>query len=310
MIGPAIVGPRFVLCEVKTTVGALAQPPGACGLVHFHDAMTDAPPCLTLLTDFGYEAGFVGTLHLVAYSISPAARVIDLDHSIPHGDVRLGALRLERAVRLLPPGVHVGVVDPGVGSARRPVALRAGGRLFVGPDNGLLVWAADAAGGVEEAVVLDDEQWFLEGRAKTFDGRDVFVPVAAHLLRGASLSEVGTRCEPGGLVRLERPVARLRGDGALEAEVLQVDGFGNVQLSASRPVVEELGARAGDPLVVDWSGKRLHAVFGTAFSDVGIGETVLLLDSDGCLACSVNGGRGDALLDARPGSLVRVARPR
>jgi S-adenosylmethionine hydrolase len=278
--------------------------------VHFGDAMTDPAPCLTLLTDFGYEAGFVGALHLVACSIAPRARVIDLDHTIPRGDVRLGALRLERAVRLLPPGVHVGVVDPGVGSARRPLALRAGRLVFVGPDNGLLVWAGDAAGGIEEAVVLDDERWFLEGRARTFDGRDVFVPVAAHLLSDASLEEVGTRCDPAGLVRLERPVARLVEDGVIEAEVVQIDGFGNVQLSAGRRLVDGLGARPGDPLVVEWAGRRLHAVFGGAFADVGAGEAVLLVDSDGCLALSVNGGRADALLDARPASLVTVARPR
>ncbi|MGC9963210.1 MAG: SAM-dependent chlorinase/fluorinase, partial [Acidimicrobiales bacterium] len=120
-----------------------------------------------MTTDYGCGAGFVGTLHAVAYRIAPRVAVIDLDHSVPPQDVRLGALRLERFLRIAPAGVHVGIVDPGVGGNRRPVAITAGDHAFVGPDNGLLPWAAEAAGDGIRVVVLDRPELWLEGRSRT-----------------------------------------------------------------------------------------------------------------------------------------------
>jgi S-adenosylmethionine hydrolase len=145
------------------------------------------------MTDYGCGAGFVGTLHAVAFRIAPDVRVIDLDHSVPPQDIRLGALRLERFMAYAPPGVHVGVVDPGVGGVRRAVAITAGPHAFVGPDNGLLTWAMEAtSAGDTRAVVLDRPGFWLEHPSRTFDGRDIFVPVAAHLSHGVPLDDVGT----------------------------------------------------------------------------------------------------------------------
>jgi S-adenosylmethionine hydrolase len=268
--------------------------------------VSDPQRCLTLLTDYGYQAGFVGTLHAVAFRIAPRAAVIDLDHSIPPGNVRLGALRLERLARVLPSGVHVAVVDPGVGGARRPVAVQAGDHVFVGPDNGLLIWGAEAVGGIGAAVVLDDQSYFLEARARTFDGRDIFVPVAAHLLEGTPFAEVGSSIDPLGLVRIERPVTRRRPDGSLDLEVVQVDGFGNVQFGAGRANVTDLGL--GDRLVIDCDGSRIPVRFGSTFTDVDPGAGVLLLDSDGQLAFSVNGGRADSMLPVTLGGRVVIRR--
>ncbi len=265
------------------------------------------PACLTFLTDYGYEAGLVGTLHAVAFEMAPHARVIDLDHTVPAGNVRAGAIRLEHLSPYLPSGVHVAIVDPGVGSARRPVAISAGNgsHLFVGPDNGLLVFAAEASGGISEAVVLDDERYFLSKRSRTFDGRDVFVPVSAHLLNGSRLPEVGSAIDPATLVRLERPSVRRSADGAVEVEVIQIDGFGNVQLGAGASVVEQLGLRPRSAVDVEvgtgsleLAPRHVEAIYGETFSDVARGEALLLLDSDGQLAFSVNGGRGDRLLGA------------
>jgi len=268
----------------------------------------DRTACITLLTDYGLEAGFVGALHAVAFGLAPSAAVIDLDHSVPRGEVRVGAWRLEHLTRLVPGGVHVAVVDPGVGSSRLPIALRAGGRLFVGPDNGVLIWAAEAGGGIEEAVVLDDETYFLPDRARTFDGRDVFVPVACRLAEGATVADVGSAIDPLDLVRLERPAARRLLDGSLETEVVQVDGFGNVQLGASQADLGALGLSAGDQFAVESGRERVVATAGSTFSDVGPGEAVLLLDSDGQLALARNGGRADALLPAALGGRVLVRR--
>ncbi len=271
---------------------------------------TDDVECLTLLTDYGLEAGFVGALHAVAFQIAPRARLIDLDHSVPPGDVRLGALRFERFARFLAVGAHVGVVDPGVGGPRRPIAIAVNGHFFVGPDNGLLVWAAERLGSNHRAVVLDRQECHLAEKSRTFDGRDIFVPVAAHLVRGAAFDAVGSPIEPGDLVRLKRPFVSHERDGSLVVEVLQFDGFGNVQFSAGAEEARLLGLRVGDPIAIARVGTRdeLPATYGAAFSDVAPGDTVLLLDSDGQLALSVNGGRADAVLDVSLGTRVRIAR--
>jgi S-adenosyl-L-methionine hydrolase (adenosine-forming) len=264
--------------------------------------------CMTLTTDYGHGSGFVGTLHAVAFRIAPALRVIDLDHDVPAHNVRLGGLRMERFMRLAPSGVHVGVVDPGVGGGRRAVAIEVGAHAFVGPDNGLLTWATEACGASGmRAVVLDKEEYWLEPRSRTFDGRDVFVPVAAHLARGADLAHVGSEIDPGTLVRLDRPVARLRSRTEAEVEVLQVDGFGNVQLSGGDEMAAALGLRAGDRLELSLGGAAgVEATYAATFSDVGEGAAAVLLDSDGCLALSVNRGRADSLLGT--GHLVTIKR--
>ncbi|MGB9112151.1 MAG: SAM-dependent chlorinase/fluorinase [Acidimicrobiales bacterium] len=268
------------------------------------------PLCLTLLTDYGPETGFVGALHTVAFNIAPDAHVIDLDHSLPPGNVRLGALRLERFARLLPVGAHVGVVDPGVGGTRRPIAIAAGNHYLVGPDNGLLIWAAERLGGIDRVVLLDDPRYHLGKRSRTFDGRDIFVPVAAHLLSGTRLEEVGSPIAPDHLKRLERPVAITSRDGSLFVEVLQVDGFGNVQFGANADDVARLGLREGDRVMIALAdgGPAVAAIYGATFGDVPRGETVMLLDSDGQLALSVNGGRADAVFDEPQGTFARISR--
>ncbi len=267
------------------------------------------PLCLTLLTDYGLEAGFVGALHAVAFNIAPQASVIDLDHSVPPGNVRLGAIRLERFARLLPVGAHVGVVDPGVGGARRPIAIAAADHFLVGPDNGLLIWAAERFGGIDRVVVLDEPRYHLGDKSRTFDGRDVFVPVAAHLLCGARLEEVGSPIASDHLERLERPVPTTEGEGSLRVEILQVDGFGNVQFGAKAEDIAALGLREGDrvQIAIARGGAQVSAVYGATFGDVPRGEAVVLIDSDGQLALSVNGGRADAVFDAQPGTFARFS---
>lgn len=265
----------------------------------------DVPPppaygCLTLTTDYGYAGGFVGALHAVAFSIAPSVTVIDLDHLVPPQDVRLGALRLERFARFAPAGVHVGVVDPGVGSSRRAVAISAGHHVFVGPDNGLLVWAAEASAAELRAVELDRPEIFLEPRSRTFDGRDVFVPVAARIASGLDLFEAGSEIEPASLVRLERPSTTDLGDGSYELDVLQVDHFGNLQLSGDESTARALGLAAGDGVTVFAGRAVVEARYGRTFDEVPKGGAVVLVDSDGCLALSVNCGRADALVGTPP----------
>jgi S-adenosyl-L-methionine hydrolase (adenosine-forming) len=263
--------------------------------------------CMTLCTDYGYEAGFVGVLHAVAFAIAPRLPVIDLDHSVPPQNVRLGALRLERVLRFVPPGAHVAVVDPGVGGSRRAVAVESGDRVFIGPDNGLLPWAVEASGGSDRAVLLDREQFWLSGRSRTFDGRDIFVPVAAHLCAGTDLLDVGTEIDPSGLISLERPRVTWIRDDTVELEAIQVDGFGNVQLYADAGVSDALGLSGGlFARVTTAAGHAYWARFGETFAVVDRGELVMLVDSDGCLALSVNSGRADTVLGVAQGDILRI----
>jgi S-adenosylmethionine hydrolase len=241
---------------------------------------------VTFLSDYGPGDEYVGVVHGVIASIAPDARIIDLGHGVPPQEVRTGARRLARSLPFVPAGVHLAVVDPGVGGSRRAVALRAGDRWLVGPDNGLLLDAASRCGGVSAAYDVGESPWRLEPVSATFHGRDIFAPVAAHLALGETPSGA---FDPAGLVRLERPVASEGG-----AIVLEVDGFGNLRLDAP----------AGTP------AERVngHAVVNArTFGDVAPGALLLYADSDGGLALAVNGGSAAALLGVRAGDELRLA---
>lgn len=255
--------------------------------------------CLGFLTDYGLEDGFVAVCHGVVTSIVPDARIVDISHLIPAYDVRRGAMVLARAAPYLDPAVVVAVVDPEVGGDRRAVAVEAESSVLVGPDNGLLLPAAEALGGIRRAVVLDRAELFLQPVSATFHGRDMFAPVGAHLLAGAELTDVGTPTDPDGLVGLPQPHVFIRIDG-LEAEVVDVDHFGNLQLAASW---RDLDIDLGKPLDVD--GHR--AVTGRQFASVPVGELVVYADSDGRVAIAVNGGHAARRLEVTRGTTVRIA---
>src|SRR5690349_16368912 len=189
---------------------------------------------LSFLTDYGLEDGFVAACHGVSARIAPHAGIIDVTHLIPPGDIRRGAAVLAQTVPYLPPAVHVAVVDPGVGTARRGIAVAAGDSVFIGPDNGLLSWAVAEAGGATEAVSLTNRALWLDTATATFHGRDIFMPAAAHLAAGVPLARAGDQLDVGGLVTLPRPTSRIT-DGRIDAEVLTVDRFGNAQLSVTGP---------------------------------------------------------------------------
>src|SRR5438477_3375695 len=186
---------------------------------------------ITFLTDFGLEDDFVGTCHGVIARIAPDVRVLDITHGIRPGRVLQGALMLANTLAYMPLGVHLAVVDPGVGGVRRPLALRDGdGRLYVGPDNGLLLPAVDRFGGVAAAHELANPTYALEHVSRTFHGRDLFSPAAAHLALGVEPAELGPPIDPDALARLDIPEPDLSG-GRIVATVLYVDRFGNVQLN-------------------------------------------------------------------------------
>ncbi|GAA1634192.1 S-adenosyl-l-methionine hydroxide adenosyltransferase family protein [Catellatospora bangladeshensis] len=253
---------------------------------------------ISFTTDYGLSDGFVAACHGMIARGAPETRIIDVTHLIAPGDITRGAAVLAQTVPYLPDAVHLAVVDPGVGTVRRPVLLRTPRGLLVGPDNGLLVWAAQALGGITAAYELASADWFAPDVSRTFHGRDVFAPVAARLARGADPADAGPALALDELVQLPDPVVAL-GDGWLEAEVLTVDRFGNVQLAAAGAALEQLP----DRLTV--GGCR--AVRGSTFADAPSGGLVVYADSADRVAIAVNGGRAAVMLAVTPGDIIRIS---
>lgn len=252
---------------------------------------------ISLITDYGLSDVFVAACHGAIARLAPAVRVIDVTHFVPPGDVARGAAMLAQAVPYLPVAVHVAVVDPGVGTARRGVAVEAHGGVLVGPDNGLLPWAVDALGGAVRAVELTEPAWFASTVSRTFHGRDVFAPVAARVAAGADLSGAGPAIDPAGLVRLPDPVLAV-GEGWVEAEVMMVDRFGNVQLTARGEDISAFGERL--------SVGGINAVRGATYADATGGGLVVYVDSADRVAVAVNGGRAAVVLGVTPGDVLRL----
>ncbi len=261
---------------------------------------------MSFLTDYGLEDGFVAACHGVAARIAPAARVIDITHLVPPGDVRRGAAVLAQTVSYLPPAVHVAVVDPGVGTARRAVAVAAGDSIFVAPDNGLLSWAVDALGGAQTAVHLTNGELWLNPVSATFQGRDIFMPVAAHLASGVELSAAGDEVDFADLVALPAPTSRLH-DGEAEGEVMSVDRFGNVQLSIPAADAGRLGIGIGSSLVVRCGRRQLTVPYLDTFAAGAPGEIVAFTDSAGLISLAINAGDAAEQLGLPPGAHVRLA---
>ena len=262
---------------------------------------------VTFTSDYGLEDNFVGVCHGVMARVAPRVRVIDVTHAVAPQDVRHGAVVLAQAVPYLPPAVHLAVVDPAVGTERGMVAVQAGGQLLVGPDNGLLGWAAEALGGVDRVHALQNPAYRLEPVSRTFHGRDVFAPAAAHLAAGVDPAELGPEVDPDRLVRLEPSTSRVEG-GQLHGSVLLVDHFGNLALDLRRGELERVGVAIGDPVDVRVGGQTHRLPFAETFGSVPAGRLVLHEDSFGWLAVAVNQGRAAERLRARPGDPVVVAR--
>ena len=260
---------------------------------------------VTFLSDFGLQDDFVGTCHGVIKRIAPETQIIDITHGIPPQHVLQGALVLANTVPYMPVGVHLAVIDPGVGSARRALALRDHeGRLYVGPDNGLLIPAADRAG-IEAAHELASPEYALDSISRTFHGRDLFAPAAAHLSRGVELGALGPPLDPDALVRLDLPEPDL-GPERIAATVLYVDAFGNIALNVTREHVSEIGIVPGTQVELELGGERFYAVAARTFADARPGDVMLYEDSYRNMSVAISGGNAGEMLHARPGQSLRI----
>ena len=260
---------------------------------------------ISLCTDYGCADGFVAACHGVIARIASHARVLDVTHAITPGDVRHCSAVLADTVPWLPPAVHVAVVDPGVGTARRGVALLSGDAVLVGPDNGLLVPAAQSLGGIRAAYELVEPSYRLSAVSATFHGRDVFAPAAAHLACGVSPDALGPAIDPTSLVTLPAPVCQVDGN-RIRAEVVTVDHFGNVALAAGAAELAAIGLWAGASVTLRWPAGEQRVLVGVTFGDVAQGELILLVDSAGHLAVSRRAGSAAHHTGLQPGAVVEL----
>ncbi len=256
---------------------------------------------VTLMTDFGLKDGNVSVMKGVILGIAPHARIVDISHQISPQNVAEAALILFRSAPYFPDGtVHVVVVDPGVGTARRPIAARLGEQMFVGPDNGVLtMWLeyVEGRGWPVEIVHANKAEYWLGDVSHVFHGRDVFAPVAAHLAGGVPLRQVGTPI--GDAVRLQFPRPQSTEKG-LRGEVIHIDHFGNISTNIR---YEHLGEPGG--VIVRLCGVEIHGMVHT-FGERPVGELIALYGSTGNLIVSVVNGSAAQRLGAKPGDLVEV----
>lgn len=260
---------------------------------------------VTFMSDYGLVDEFVGVVHSVIRSLAPDVHVIDLTHQVTPFDVRAGGLALGRSAPYLCPGVVLAVVDPGVGTSRRAVAVEVGdgASVLVGPDNGLLAPAVALCGGATRAAVLTNPDYQLEAPGPTFAGRDVFAPAAAHLCRGVDLSELGDEIDPVTLLPGLLPVSFDDG-GTIVAEVLWVDRFGNAQLNLDPGEVAEMG----EVVRISFGDEHRNAVVVTSYEDVGAGGVGLVTDSYGLVSVVVDRRSAASDLGLAPAMEVRLDR--
>ena len=269
--------------------------------------MAGAMRAVCFLSDYGYADDFAGTCRGVIKRLAPDVHVIDISHGIVRHDVLGGAFVLRNTLPYMPDGaVHLAVVDPMVGWQRLAVALRsASGRLFVGPDNGLLTLAASTDGGVVEARELTNGDLWIRPLSETFHGRDIFAPVAAHLAAGLPFGEAGREIEPASLVTLELPPPKRTRHG-LRAQAVLIDRFGNIALNLDQQELQH--AKLGERVEVVCAGERYLAQVARTFASVRPSDIVLLIDSYGQAALAVNSGSARDVLSLSPGDMVELRR--
>jgi len=261
---------------------------------------------ITFLSDFGLGDDFVGTCHGVIKRIAPNVDIIDITHGIEPQSILQGALVLANTLPYMPQGVHMAVVDPEVGTPRRALALRTGdGRVLVGPDNGLLIPAAEGLGGVGSAYEITNRRYALDPVSPTFHGRDVFSPAAAHLSLGVEPSELGGALAIDELVRPELPQPEI-GERRVRAKCLYVDRFGNIQLNLHATQVQPLGIVPGQQVEVELAMDRFYALAARTFADARAGDIILYEDAYRNIALAISRGNAAETFGVRPGMDVRL----
>jgi S-adenosylmethionine hydrolase len=260
---------------------------------------------VVFMSDFGLVDDFAGVCHGVILQRAPGAHVMHLTHGITPQGVLHGAMVLRNTLPYMPLAVHLAVVDPGVGTARRALAVDcADGRSFVGPDNGLLVPAIEASGGAVQAVSIEDPEFILSPLSATFHGRDVFAPAAAYLAIDGPISDLGPRVDHTTLVRLNIPQPVVH-DGSVTSNVWNVDQYGNAALHLDAATLESVleGARHVELTI---RSERIYATVARTYGNVRPGEALLYIDPYGCVSIAVNQGDAAAMFRLEAGREVSI----
>jgi S-adenosyl-L-methionine hydrolase (adenosine-forming) len=274
---------------------------------------TDSRPFVSMLTDWGARDPSAAICHGVVLSIAPEALIVDITHEIEKYNIRHGALMLWSALPFLPVGAHMAVVDPGVGTARRPIAIEtARGDYLVGPDNGVLLPGAERLGGLTRVHLIDNIQYRLPVVTSTFHGRDLFAPTAAHLASGVPLDAIGPPLDPAGLVGVDWPPVVVR-PGELQTTLIYRDTFGNLKLAGvTADLLDALeGLEHGDWVDLRFSSgpaERVRVPWAPTFGEVKRGAFLLYEDSYGRLCVARNQGSAAAALRAPEGATITITR--
>jgi S-adenosylmethionine hydrolase len=268
----------------------------------------ETPSHVSFLTDYGHQDEFVGVCKAVMLALAPQLTIIDITHDVPPHDVRSAALTLVRAVQYLPDGIVLAVVDPGVGTERRAIAVETESGYFLGPDNGLLAPAVAMIGGAGRAVSLTNEEYHLASPGPTFAGRDIFAPAAGYLASGVPLDELGEAIDPigmtPGLVSLPNEEA-----GTIVGEVWWVDRFGNCQLNIDPAELQRLGVDIGGRLELRFRDQARMARWVQTYADAKPSELVVLVDSYGLMSVALDQHSAAQELGLRGGSGITVVPP-
>jgi hypothetical protein len=260
-------------------------------------------PIITLLTDYGIKDSYVAEMKGVILGILPNATLVDVSHDVGNYSVDEGAFHMARTVPYFPEGtVHVGVVDPGVGSSRKGIFIRAKGAWLVGPDNGLLAPAAERLG-VEKVFEIANRELLPVKVSDVFDGRDTFGPTGALLAKGVDPEEIGPEIEE--YIRLPMYEPKITED-AVEATIIHVDGFGNLVTNVTYEVLDQLGVSGDSSFDVKVSGKEYRLPYVKRFSAVATGEPLILVAGGGYMEFAVNQGNAQERLGIGKGEKVRI----
>jgi S-adenosyl-L-methionine hydrolase (adenosine-forming) len=250
--------------------------------------VSDAPPFVSFLSDYGTRDEFVGVCKAVMLELAPDLRIVDITHDVAPYDVRAAALTLVRAIQYLPAGIVLAIVDPGVGTDRKTIAVEVENGVLVGPDNGLLAPSVAMLGGAVRAVSLDNPEYQLQAPGGTFAGRDVMAPAVGHLASGVPLLELGTEIDPVLLVPGLLPLPEEAEDGVVKGEVLWVDRYGNVQLNIDPDMLIARGVTVGDSVELRWRDDVRAVRWINSYAEGKPSELVMVTDSYGLLALAID----------------------
>jgi S-adenosyl-L-methionine hydrolase (adenosine-forming) len=266
------------------------------------------PRFVSFLSDYGTNDEFAGVCKAVMLGLAPELTIVDITHDIAAHDVRAGALALVRAVQYLPDGIVLAVVDPGVGTERRVIAVETESGYFLGPDNGLLAPAVAMIGGAGRAVSLTNDEYHLASPGPTFAGRDILAPAAGYLAAGVPLEELGETIDPIGMVPGLISLPNEEGD-TIVGEVWWVDRFGNCQLNVDPAELQRHGVDVGGAVELRFGGRQRMARWVRTYADAKPSELVMLVDSYGLVSLALDQRSAAVELGLRGGSGITVVPP-